>query len=432
MDAIAVSGVNGEVNGGDRAQAHLTMKVVFINRFAWPDNSATSQLLSDLAAGLVQRGMDVAAVASRLQYDDTAVRLPRFERWRGVAIQRVPSTGFGREHLCGRALDYLSFYLALPWALLRILQRGDVVVVKTDPPLVSLLVGMVARWRGAVLVNWLQDVFPEVAIHLGQPPVPGWLGWMLKKLRNRSLRQAAMNVVIGERMADYLRGQGVPDTRLRVVPNWAHEDLIQPLPAADSALRRRLGLGQRFVVGYFGNLGRAHDTDALFDAARRRGEDDLVAFLIVGGGHGYRQLQARCQAAGLDKVHFLPYQPGHDLSDAMAAADLHLVSLLPALEGQIVPSKFYGIAAAARPIGFIGDGDGELARLIVRNDCGFVVPWGDGERLAQAILAYQADPERGRAEGRRARRLLDSKFSRAQAHGQWHDLLAQLPRPNRP
>jgi colanic acid biosynthesis glycosyl transferase WcaI len=38
-----------------------------------------------------------------------------------------------------------------------------------------------------------------------------------------------------------------------------------------------------------------------------------------------------------------------------------LVSLNPQLEGLIVPSKFYGIAAAWRPTIFIGGEHGEIA-----------------------------------------------------------------------
>jgi len=402
------------------------MAVVFVNRFAWPDHSATSQLLSDLAAGLAGRGMAVSLVASRLRYDDVAARLPRFERWGGVDIHRVRSSGFGRARLWGRALDYLSFYLSLPWTLWRVLRRGDIVVVKTDPPLVALVVAVLARLRGAVLVNWLQDVFPEVAIQLGQPRVPGVLAGPLRFLRNRALAQAAVNVAIGSRMAETLLGQGVDAARLRVIPNWAHEDAIVPMAATHSRLRATLGLGERFVVGYSGNLGRAHDIETLFDAATRLRDRDAIAFLVIGGGHGYQQLQARCAAAGLPNMRFLPYQPITDLADALAASDLHLVSLLPALEGLIVPSKFYGIAAAGRPVGFIGDPDGELARLIEAHDCGFSVTWGDGADLARQILALAADPDRGRVQGRHARELLDAKFSRAAAHARWHDLLLGL------
>ena len=154
------------------------MRVVFVNRFCHPDHSATSQILSDLAAGLAAQGVAVTMIASRQRYDDPAAALPRREQWRGVEIQRVWTSRFGRRRLPGRALDYLSFYCSLPWTLWRLLRRGDVVVAMTDPPLVSLLVALVARLRGAVLVNWLQDLFPEVVINLGQPKLPRPLAWL--------------------------------------------------------------------------------------------------------------------------------------------------------------------------------------------------------------------------------------------------------------
>ena len=40
--------------------------------------------------------------------------------------------------------------------------------------------------------------------------------------------------------------------------------------------------------------------------------------------------------------------------------DVHLISLLPAMESLIVPSKCYGILAAGRPVLFIGDPEGEI------------------------------------------------------------------------
>ncbi len=402
------------------------MTVVFVNRFCHPDHSATSQIVSDLAAGLAAQGMAVAMVASRQRYDDPAARLATNEQWQGVQIHRIWTSRFGRSRLPGRAIDYLTFYLSLPWTLWRLLHRGDVVVAKTDPPLVALVVALVAKLRGAVLVNWLQDVFPEVAVSLGQPPVPRPLAWVLKLLRNQTLRMAAMNVAIGERMAEYFVAQGVAATRVQVIPNWAHEQSIQPMPPGDSALRRKLGLQTHFVVGYSGNLGRAHDWETLFDAGLRLDGKPGIAFLIVGGGHGYESMRSRVAEAGLTNFHFQAYQALETLSDSMAAADLHLVSLRPELEGQIVPSKFYGIAAAERAVGFVGDPDGELARLIAAGDCGFSVPSGRGDLLAEAILDLAADFELCRSQGQRARALLDKRFSRDGAHRQWHHLLTEL------
>src|SRR5207344_282420 len=102
--------------------------------------------------------------------------LARYELVHGVSVDRVRTTAFGRAGLVGRALDYLTFYVAAFFRLLHLARRGDVIVAKTDPPLVSIPAGWVARIRGARLVNWLQDIFPEVAAKLSVPLAGGVVG----------------------------------------------------------------------------------------------------------------------------------------------------------------------------------------------------------------------------------------------------------------
>ena len=402
-------------------------RVCFVNRFCYPDASATSQLMTDLAGELSSRGWQVTMVGSNQRYDDPSARLPASDRWRGVDIVRVGTTRFGRRTLAGRAVDYLSFYVRLPFVLWKVLRPGDVLVAKTDPPMLGVVAAPIARLRGARTVNWLQDLFPEIAVALGQPKLPGPLVGLLRWWRNRACRKAAMNVTIGERMGEVLARAGVAPERIAVVHNWSHEDAIRPLASRDSRLRERLDLQDRFVVGYSGNLGRAHEWKPLFEAAQLLSEDPApVAFLVGGGGHGYEALKAEVARTGLANIQFQPYHPMEYLSDSMAAADLHLVSLRPELEGLIVPSKFYGIAAAARPVAFIGDGDGELARLVREQDCGVAIPAGRGDLLAEAIVALARDPERVRLQGGNARRLLENRFSRAAAHERWHHLLSSV------
>lgn len=399
-------------------------RVIFVNRYVHPDHSATSQILSDLAASVAEAGTEVLLLGSRQRYDDPAASLPAEDRAGAVGIRRVGGTRFGRAQLAGRAIDYLSFYVAVGWALLRLLRRGDVVVAKTDPPLLSVVVAVAARLRGARTVNWLQDVFPEVAVALGSPRIPRLLARLLAWLRDRSLAAAAANVAIGERMAERLAVR-VP-ARFVVIPNWAHEHAVQPRSLDQSELRHRLGIADRFVVAYSGNLGRAHDHATLYDAAAALRDHDDIVFLVIGGGSGYQALRARAEATGLHNLRFLPYQPLSGLADSMAAANLHLVSLRPSLEGLIVPSKFFGILAAARPVLFIGDPDGELARVIRAADCGSVVPEGDGARLASELLSLAADHQCCVDRGLRGHALLRSHYARSDAHAAWLRVLREV------
>ena len=84
--------------------------------------------------------------------------------------------------------DYLTFYLSTAWHLLRLAGAGDVVVAKTDPPLISAVAGWVAGLRRARLVNWPQDLFPEVATALGVGLRRGAMSDRLTRFRDRSLQ----------------------------------------------------------------------------------------------------------------------------------------------------------------------------------------------------------------------------------------------------
>jgi colanic acid biosynthesis glycosyl transferase WcaI len=380
-------------------------------------------MLSDLAFRLAEQGVSVAIVTSRQLYENPHAALPPREVINGVTVYRVATATRGRSRLLGRALDYVSFHAAAGVELLKILSRGDVVVAKTDPPLISVVVALAAALRGAVLINWLQDLFPEVASVLTPGLLPPRLERLLIAARDRSLRRAAINVVLGERMRDRVLSAGIDPARVRIVPNWADTKTVVPRPSAASATRRRIGLEGRFVVGYSGNLGRAHEFETVIGAARLLRSNPRFAFLITGGGAKANALRASVQEQGLENFFFQSYQPAELLSDSLAAADVHFVSLLPALEGLIVPSKLYGILAAGRPVVFIGDTTSELAMLVRERQCGIAVGVGDSDGLAAELCALQADPARLESMGARARELALARYTKEHAVADWLALL---------
>src|SRR5437016_1824936 len=110
-------------------------RLIFLNRFFFPDYSATSQILSQLAFYVASTGRQVHVITSRQRYDDPEANPPEEEVVNGVQVHRISSTRFGRTTLLGRGVDYLSFYAAV-WRELRLIGHpGDIVVAKTDPPL---------------------------------------------------------------------------------------------------------------------------------------------------------------------------------------------------------------------------------------------------------------------------------------------------------
>ncbi len=216
-------------------------RIIFVNRLFHPDHSASSQLLSDLVFSLADQS-EIIVVTSRQSYDDAPARLTGQETVKGVRVYRIASTRFGRGGLSGRLVDLISFDAATWLTLAILLRRDDVVVVKTDPPMLSVVVHWAAGLKGARRVNWLQDVYPEVAAALGVRGVQGFPGRMLRVLRDASLIGARSNVVLGQRMAAHLRARGVPTDRIHVIANWADEETIRPIDHNDNPLRRAWGL----------------------------------------------------------------------------------------------------------------------------------------------------------------------------------------------
>jgi glycosyltransferase involved in cell wall biosynthesis len=216
---------------------------------------------------MAEQGRSVAVITSRQLYDAPDEWLAPHEVVRGVAIHRVWTSRFGRDRLLGRAVDYATFYLAAAWRLWRLARAGEVVVAKTDPPMLSVMAAPICWLRRARLVNWLQDIFPETAEALGVGGHAARAVYpLLRWLRNRSLGAARLNVAVGERMAERLIDFGIPADRVHVVPNWADGALIEPIAHPSNGLRSQWGLNGAFVVAYSGNLGRAHDIDTLLEA----------------------------------------------------------------------------------------------------------------------------------------------------------------------
>jgi glycosyltransferase involved in cell wall biosynthesis len=401
--------------------------IIFVNKYFYPDHSATSQILSDLAFHLAASGYSVRVFTSQQRYDDPRAQLPEVETTSGVSINRLATTRFGRSTLLGRGLDYLSFYRSAWRCVLDRANPGDILVAKTDPPLLCVAAMRAANRRGLHLINWLQDLYPEVAIQLDVPFVKGPVAQALMYYRDLALCAAAANVVVGERMADILRARGVGPDRIHIIPNWCDDDEIQPVPRHDNPLRREWSLEGRFVVGYSGNLGKAHEFDSVLAAAEYLRADPRIVFLFIGGGSKFDALAQNVTERKLTHLfRFEPYQERTALKHSLGVPDVHWFSLKPELEGLVVPSKFYGIAAAARPMIAVTAQHGELAQLIRLYGCGEVVEPGNGEHLAATLRRLSADGQ-GLAEmGLRARTMLEAQFTRREAFESWKRLFQAL------
>jgi glycosyltransferase involved in cell wall biosynthesis len=382
--------------------------VAFLNRVYPPAPGATGALLSDLAPALVDRGWRVTVLTGPAEGAPSSEITDD-----GVHVERVSALSFTRESTLRRGLAYASLFPAFLARGLRI-PSPDVFVTKTDPPMLKVLGPILARLRGARAVHWAQDLYPEVAEGVGVIAETGLLARTMRGLSTGALRGHDRVVTVGRCMRERLvEERGLAPELVSVIPNWP-PSVVTPVPHDENPFRAEHDLDDRFVVMYSGNMGLAHPFDAVLDAAARlRDERPDVLFLFVGEGPRKDELRRQVQRRGLGNVRFLPFQPMERLHQSLSAADLHLVTMRPALEGLVVPSKLYGALGVGRPALFLGPSGSEAARVVAEHDCGTVLPDPGGEDLAGAIRAWRGDPDRWGAAGERAHAVVADGFSEA-------------------
>src|SRR5437868_9610263 len=107
-------------------------RLIVLNRYFFPDHSATSQILGDLLFYVAGAGLEVHVVTSRQLYNNPERELPPSDAERGVSVHRVSTTKFGRSGLLGRAMDYASFYRSAYKLVRTLIQPGEVVFAMSD------------------------------------------------------------------------------------------------------------------------------------------------------------------------------------------------------------------------------------------------------------------------------------------------------------
>ena len=367
------------------------MKILFINQFFWPDSSATSQQLTDLATGLAERGHDVSVLCGEGGYAAaSASAVPP------VRIYRVKAMPFVRGRL-GRMLSYLSFY-ATAFVRGLTVARPDVVVSLTTPPLISLLGTSIKALRGSRHFIWEQDIYPDVAIDLHYIQAGSFADRITGLFADFSRRHADGIIALGECMKQRLIRRGIPAERILIAENWASASAIEPMP--------RPGNPEELVLLYSGNLGLAHDVDTLTGAMKNLREDPRFRFLFVGGGGRRKELSDFCANENIGSVEFRPYVSRDRLSEGLAAGDIGLVTQHDVCCGSVVPSKVYGILAAGRPILFIGPQSATPALTLDLHGCGWQIDCGDVDGLTRLLLHLSANPALVHEAGKRARQAL--------------------------
>ncbi len=171
-------------------------------------------------------------------------------------------------------------------------------------------------------------------------------------------------------------------------------------------LKRELGLDENIlVVGIVARLFPVKGHDLFLEAAAKvQKEFSPVKFIIVGGGELEEPLKHKVKKLQMERdVFFLGYRG--DLPEIYA--DLDVVVLSSYNEG--LPVSIIEAMAAAKPV--VATEVGGVRELVQHEETGYVVPPGNANALAEAILKLIKDPSKRHVMGTQGRQHVNSQFT---------------------
>ncbi|MFQ5640469.1 MAG: glycosyltransferase family 4 protein [bacterium] len=401
------------------------MKVLIINQFFYPDIAATAQLMTDLTEDLADKKVEVTVLTSNSNYLGGKLDLKRNGRLFAAKIVRVNCWSFGRSTFLRRILDYASFFVLIIFRSL-LLPRHDVVLALTTPPLIS-VVGLILKvFKRSKYVCLMEDLYPDTALALGILKEKHLVVKAAHYVANLVYRYADRIIAISQNMQTALIEKGVSRDKITVIDNWADKKQIYPVVKKHNWFIEKHALSGKFVVEYSGNIGLGHDFTIFLEGIKRLRSLSEIHFLFIGDGLKKTGISEFKNRHSLFNLSLMPYQKRADLAYSISAGDVSLISLKNALDGCIVPSKIYGIMAAARPVIFVGSPQSDIAEIIRRAHCGFQIDDGDVDAFVDKILLLYHNQELGFELGNNGYQYFLKNFERRQSTLRYFNLLTEV------
>lgn len=303
-----------------------------------------------------------------------------------------------------------SFDFRWPGRLARLIQDRDIHLIQSHEFTTNCYATAAARMAGIPIVCTVhgKNYYPD------------------RLYRRIATRWAAKNagafVSVSHDLSRFLTDRiGIPAARIHTIHNGADLARFATPEKRRAQTRKALGIpADRFVCITVAALFEVKAHKVLIDAAARlSAKAPHITFLLV--GEGPLEAQLKTQAGQLnvdDTVRFAGFR--RDIPDLLSAADLFV---LPSYsEG--LPVSVIEAAAAGLPV--VASRVGGLSEIVEEDVTGNLVPAGDADALARAILGMAEAPSRARRMANAGQRAVRERFGMEQMIGAYTRLYTTL------
>ncbi len=394
-----------------------------ITELYYPENNQTGYYMTGIAEGLTEK-FDVKIICGQPNYAARGTLAPKREVHKQVEIFRVWGTTLDKDILFFRLINMLTLGTSIFFRTLFSIKKNEDVLVVSAPPSLPFITAAAAKIRRSNYTLIIQDKYPEILIAVGSLKAESLFVKILNRFNRWLYNNARKVIVVGRDMRDLVNSQ-MGDSHakppIEVIQNWASLEEIEPQPRRDNQLLKDLGLLEKIVFLYAGNMGHPQDLESIVFCADKLKSDNRFHFLFIGAGVKRKWLESETKKKRLRNVTILSPLPRSQQKLFLNACDVGLVPLVKKMKGVAMPSRTYNLMAAGKPILALTEDGSEIARVIKEERVGWFVSPSEPEKLLQMIEKIYAERENFLKIGRRARDAAQKKYSLSEAVKKYSD-----------
>lgn len=393
-----------------------------------PDTASTGQILRELAEGMLDK-FDITVICvvpSYLGTIEDKYKTQKYykEKINGVEVLRIRVPEFSKTNKKSRVKNIVSYFFGAMGATFKV-GKMDYVFSISQPPILGGLLGVWGKWvKHAKYIYNIQDFNPEQVMAVGYTKskfITDIMMWFDKF----SCKCSDLVITVGRDLVktveNRFRDKKVPKTVM--INNWIDENEIYPLNESNEkvvAFKKKYGLDGKFVIMYSGNIGLYYDLENLIKVVERikpgtkTADGREVAFAFVGAGSMLDELKNYVKEHHMDNVTFIPYQDKADLIYSLNAGDVHWCVNAKGIKGVSCPSKYYGLAAASKPVIGVLEVGSEIRCLIENTHGGLCCDPGEYDKVEENIRWFieNAGNDELKEMGMRSRENLEKSLTR--------------------
>ncbi len=378
------------------------MKIVYLHQYFLTPEQGGAIRSYHLAKALVEAGHEVEMITSHNHPSY------HFEIIEGIKVHYLPVFYENKLKFFGRLFSFIKFmYRAY-------IKAGEIEYVDlcyaTSTPLT---IGIIALWLRRLhripFYFEVRDLWPEAPVQMGVIKnyfVKKYLYNLEKRIYKRAEKVIALSPGILEGIKKV-----TPKKDVLLIPNFSDCRFFYP-EEKNSTLEDKFEVKEKFVISYFGALGKAYHLEYFINAAQEASTHPLkIHFIIAGKGAELHLIKEKVKEYNLHNISFVGFINKTSLHDLLNVTDAIYISFAnkPILETNS-PNKFFDGLAAGKLC--ITNTKGWMKELIEEHRCGFYYNPENTISFMEKILPYVKDVNLLKTTQANSRRLAEDKFSK--------------------